>query len=210
MKAESPDRTAIFLDRDGVINRKAPEGDYVRRWEDFEFLPGSVEALQTLAAAGAALFVVTNQRGVALGSLDPRDLDDIHARMSASLASAGVDIAGIYVCPHDVDACDCRKPGTRLFLDAKAEYPWIDFGVSDLVGDSLSDLEAGDRLGMRLWLVGDEARRRDVASRAAESGMRLAGDYPSLLSLVQGVVMVPPSGAASGNSLLDPARPMRQ
>jgi D-glycero-D-manno-heptose 1,7-bisphosphate phosphatase len=77
--------TTVFLDRDGVINRKPPEGDYVERWEQFEFLPGAIEALALLAAAGIRAVVVTNQRGVALGRMTLGDLDDIHRRMQAEL-----------------------------------------------------------------------------------------------------------------------------
>ena len=181
-----PRRVALFLDRDGVINRKAPEGDYVRSWADFEFLPGVVEALVELRRAGAELIVVTNQRGVARRMVGSDDLQELHRRMSARLAIAGAPLSGIYVCPHERDSCDCRKPRLGLFIEARRDLPWIDFRRSHLVGDSLSDLEAGWQLDMSLWLVGDEWRRAAVRQRAAERGIAIRGEGPSLAALVAG------------------------
>src|SRR6478735_2225101 len=81
-------RVAVFLDRDGVINRRI-EGGYVRDWSEFELLPGVIDSLVALTEAGATLFVVTNQRGVTRGLIDSADLADIHARLTAKLAEAG-------------------------------------------------------------------------------------------------------------------------
>ena len=156
-------RVAVFLDRDGVINRRI-EGGYVRDWSEFELLPGVVDSLVALTEAGATLFVVTNQRGVARGLVDSADLADIHDQLKAKLTEAGVELGGIYVCPHDVGQCDCRKPDVGLFRQARADNSWIDFTASHMVGDSISDAEAGARLGMRLWLVGgnSEQVRKDI------------------------------------------------
>jgi histidinol-phosphate phosphatase family protein len=178
-------RRAVFLDRDGVINRKPPEGSYVRTWSEFEFLPDAVEGLAALTADGANLFLVTNQRGVARGIVDANELAEINSRMVEALASAGVRMSGVYVCPHDEGECQCRKPGIELFLRAKREHPWISFPSSDLVGDSLSDLEAGHRLDMRLWLVGEDERAAAVEREAGARGYLLAGRGSSLLELVR-------------------------
>jgi D-glycero-D-manno-heptose 1,7-bisphosphate phosphatase len=178
-------RGAVFLDRDGVINRKAPEGAYVRNWSEFELLPGVTEALLALRTAGRPLFVVTNQRGVARGVVRATDVYDIHIRLTRQLRSIGVDLEGIYVCPHEKASCDCRKPGTGLFLDARRDRPWICFRDSDMIGDSLNDLQAGARLGMRLWLVGDEERSRSIVRAAERAGIRVSGWAPSLLALVE-------------------------
>jgi histidinol-phosphate phosphatase family protein len=175
---------AIFLDRDGVINRKPPEGDYVRRWSDFEFLPGAIEALKHLAARGRGpLIVVTNQRGVALGSMTREDVDDIHERMTSVLAQAGVRLDGIEVCPHERGTCACRKPGIGLFLEAARRDPTIAFPHSAVIGDSISDLEAAQRLGAEAFAVGIESG--DLVDRASERGIALAGVAGSLLELVQ-------------------------
>lgn len=173
---------ALFLDRDGVINRRAPVPDYIRNWSEFELTPGALEALAALQDAGAALLIVTNQRGVARGLVDRADLDDIHARLVDTLSAAGVSLGGIYVCPHEIGTCDCRKPGTGLFTQAQLDHPWIAFERSHLVGDSISDIEAGQRLGMHLWVVGDD--RDGVAEEATERGMRLEAIAPTISDLV--------------------------
>jgi D-glycero-D-manno-heptose 1,7-bisphosphate phosphatase len=180
----SPRRPVIFLDRDGVINRKAPEGSYIADWSEFQFLPGAIEALARLQQAGACLLVVTNQRGVARGRIDAGDLEQIHSHLTAELARSGVALEGIYVCPHEAGTCDCRKPDVGLFLEAQREHPWISFEEAHLVADSLSDLEAGQRLGIRLWLVGDNERADYVARQAARRDIRLLGRAPTLLALV--------------------------
>jgi D-glycero-D-manno-heptose 1,7-bisphosphate phosphatase len=176
-----PARVAVFLDRDGVINRLV-RGDYVRRWADFTFEPGAIDALSRLHRAGAALFVVTNQRGIARGLVDPTDLADVHRRMAAALAAGGAPLDGVYVCPHDVGACDCRKPAGGLFEQARQAHAWIDYRRSEMIGDSFTDLQAGHRLGMRNWLVGPH--RRWIRFAAATRGIGVAGSAPTLADLV--------------------------
>jgi D-glycero-D-manno-heptose 1,7-bisphosphate phosphatase len=175
-------RVAVFLDRDGVINRRAPEGDYIARWSEFEFLPGSIEALAALHAAGAELFVVTNQRGVARGLVAPSDVDDIHSRMTAALDEAGVPLGGVFTCPHEIGVCDCRKPAIGLFEQARAAHTWIDFTRSHVVGDSLSDIEAGKRIGAVTWLVGDDFL--SLVPELSRRGLTVAGGAASLSALV--------------------------
>lgn len=155
--APRPDRgprPTVFLDRDGVINRKPPEGRYVTRWEEFEFLPGSIDALAILRRRGARLIVVTNQRGVARGAMSLGDLDAIHARMREVLRARDADVDAIYVCPHEAGTCDCRKPGIGLFQQALADDPAIELARAVMVGDSASDAAAGRTLGIRVAIVG--------------------------------------------------------
>jgi D-glycero-D-manno-heptose 1,7-bisphosphate phosphatase len=180
--AERGSRVAVFLDRDGVINRRAPEGEYITQVSDFELLPGVGAALRELSGAGAALFVATNQRGVARGLLSEPTLAQIHGRMAADLEAAHVRLDGVYVCPHAEGECDCRKPGVGLMLQAQADHPWIDFGRSHMIGDSMRDLEAGHRLGMRLWAVGPD--HAAVVSEAAVKGIQVSGSAESLAELV--------------------------
>jgi D-glycero-D-manno-heptose 1,7-bisphosphate phosphatase len=172
--------TTAFLDRDGVINRKMPEGSYVETWEQFEFLPGAVEALRMLRATGIRTVVVTNQRGVALGRLSAAELAHIHAQMQLTLADAAVD--AIFVCPHDVDSCACRKPGLGLFEQAMAAIPAIDLAESVVVGDSVSDLQAGNELGCRSYLVGSESLLEAITTR--NPGLKIEGRSDSLLGIV--------------------------
>ena len=140
---------AAFLDRDGVINRKAPEGQYVTRWEDFEFLPRVAEAIALLEQAGFAVIVVSNQRCVARGLLTIDELELIHQRMLKQLAAANAHLTAVYYCPHDNGpSCTCRKPAPGMLFQAARERR-IDLASSWMVGDSDIDMEAGKSAGCR-------------------------------------------------------------
>jgi D-glycero-D-manno-heptose 1,7-bisphosphate phosphatase len=142
-------RPTAFLDRDGTINVKAAEGDYVKSWEEFAFLPGAEQAVRLLAGAGWRVIVVTNQRGVALGRMAMADVEDIHRRLRELLP-----VDAVYVCPHERGECDCRKPGTGLLEQALRDDPRIDPAASVVIGDAESDMEAGRAFGARTILVG--------------------------------------------------------
>ena len=174
----------VFLDRDGVINRKQPEDDYVKRWEEFEFLPGAIEALRLLARAGCRTVVVTYQRGIALGRMTAEAVDDIHARMRHALAEAGARIEAVYYCPHDNGSCDCRKPGTGLFLRATRELPGVDFSRAIVIGDSVKDMQAGARLGCRTVLIADAETAAGRLDELTRQGLAVAGCVGSLLEAV--------------------------
>jgi D-glycero-D-manno-heptose 1,7-bisphosphate phosphatase len=171
----------VFLDRDGTINVKMPEGRYVERWEDFSFLPGAKLAIRRLNDAGLRVIVVTNQRGIALGRLTDADLAEIHRLMADRLAAAGARIDALYHCPHDRGECDCRKPGIGMFLQAQADHPEIAFEDSAIVGDSLSDMEAGARLGCRTILIDPSG---DAGRAPAAEGMRVDLTVGSLTDAV--------------------------
>ena len=100
----------VFLDRDGVINRKMPEGAYVTQWSQFEWLPGAIEAIARLRSMGLKIFVVTNQRGVARQLYTIAELEQIHRIMQSELAQRGAPFDAIYYCPHDRGECRCRLP----------------------------------------------------------------------------------------------------
>ena len=157
----------VFLDRDGVINRKPPEGHIVRRWEEFEILPGVEQAIARLHAAGLKVIIVTNQRGIALGQISELDLGEIHSRLIEHIAAREGAIDAIYYCPHDRDECECRKPGVGMFERALSEFPGARAENSLMIGDSVSDIEAGVRLGMKtIFIQGDPARQKPGAERA--------------------------------------------
>ncbi len=159
----------VFLDRDGVLNRKAPEGEYISRWDLFHPLPGAMEAVRRLNEAGFKVYVVTNQRGIALGLYTLADVDALHARMTAEMAAQGAHVDGIFVCPHDKGMCRCRKPGPGLFEQARALDPAVAWETSVVVGDSLSDMEAGARLRMQtIFIEGEAERQKPGAERARE------------------------------------------
>jgi len=151
---------AVFLDRDGVINRKAPEGEYVTRWEEMHFLPGADKAIALLNQAGLRVIVVSNQRCVAKGLVTARELESMHERMCAAFAHAGATIDAVYYCPHEVQPpCQCRKPQPGLLLDAARAHD-IDLPASWMIGDSDIDVEAGRNAGCKTALLvnGDETR----------------------------------------------------
>ena len=140
-------KRAFFLDRDGVINRNAAEGDYILRWEDVEILPDVSEAIAIIKRAGFDTVIVTNQRCVAKGLISEAELESIHARMREELARAGAAIDAIYYCPHEAEPpCRCRKPKIGMLLDA-AHDRGIDLSASWMVGDSQKDIEAGAEAG---------------------------------------------------------------
>ncbi len=138
--------STIFLDRDGVINRKL-ENDYVKNWSEFEFLAGVKEALIQLTAAQHRLIIITNQRGISRGIMSELDVQNVHQKLRSELAVYGANISGIYHCPHDNHQCSCRKPDVGMFLNAQKDFPEIDFKQSVMIGDSVTDLEAGSRVG---------------------------------------------------------------
>ncbi len=196
---------AVFLDRDGVINRKPPDGEYVRSWDQFEFLPGSIEALRHLTERGRGpVIVVTNQRGVARGLMSIEDVEDIHARMLATLAAHGARVAAIHVCPHEVGTCDCRKPALGLFLRATRDDPLLDLSASAVVGDSLSDLEAGSRLGADTFAVAPDPD--ELMERARRHGLRVAAAATSLLDLVRTGSLDRPTADSPAAAVAAPAR----
>jgi D-glycero-D-manno-heptose 1,7-bisphosphate phosphatase len=162
----------VFLDRDGVLNRKMPEGQYVTHWQHFELLPGVPQAIARLNRAGLRVLVVTNQRGIALSLYTAEDVDEIHTQLQAVLAKSGAKIDGFYFCPHDKHQCNCRKPLPGLFEQAQAQFPEIEPATSLIVGDSLSDIEFGHNLGMKtIFIQGDalhQEHQKPGASKAAE------------------------------------------
>ena len=139
---------AVFLDRDGVINRKL-ENDYVKSWDEFQFLPGVIEAIKAINERGYLVIVVTNQRGIAKGLMAEKDLEEIHRIMIEELKKHGAHIDDIFYCPHDTsDNCNCRKPKPGMLIQAQRKWD-IDFAQSYIIGDSSSDIEAGQQVGCR-------------------------------------------------------------
>lgn len=146
-------RPAVFLDRDGTINRRPPEHDYIRNVEDLEMLPGAASAIAALSRLGFAVIVVSNQRGVSRGLVSMATLAEIAASIETDVRSFGGKIDGFFYCPHgSEEVCGCRKPATGLLTDAAARH-LIDLGSSWMVGDSTSDVLAGKAAGCRTVLV---------------------------------------------------------
>ena len=144
-------RSAVFLDRDGVINRNRP--DHVKSWNEFEFLPGALEALKRLAGLGWPVVVVTNQAAIGRGLVDQSEVEEIHRRMVDEVRLFGGRIDAVLYCPHRPDeGCECRKPKLGLLIEA-SRLLHLDLAASILVGDAESDLLAARAAGCRPVMV---------------------------------------------------------
>ena len=143
----------IFLDRDGVINRNPPNKGYVKKWEEFTFIPNARKAIRELTESGYRIIVVTNQAGIGRGLYSEEDLADIHSRMVAEISKTGGRIDAVYYCPHHPDAgCECRKPKPGMLARAAREHN-IELENAYLIGDTTTDIEAGKSVGTTAFLV---------------------------------------------------------
>jgi D-glycero-D-manno-heptose 1,7-bisphosphate phosphatase len=143
-----PTRRCVFLDRDGVINEKAPPHQYIRSWSEFRFLPNIADWIRLFNALDFLVIVVTNQRGVARGMMTRETVDQIHRQMIAELAARGARIDDVFVCPHEANACDCRKPKPGMVLEAQAKWG-IDLTGSLMIGDSDDDQGLASACGLK-------------------------------------------------------------
>ena len=157
----------VFLDRDGVINRKLPQHHYVTHPDDLVLCPGAGAAIAGLNKQQKTVIVVTNQRGIALGLFSEQQLGIVHQRLHALLQAVGAHLDAIYYCPHAPDSCDCRKPLPGMFQQAFKVFPSASPANSIMVGDSLTDMQAADRLGMpAVFIEGDPATQDAGADQA--------------------------------------------
>lgn len=149
---------SLFLDRDGVINKRIV-GGYITNWEEFEFLPGVLEAVSIFSRYFKYIFIVTNQQGIGKGLMDLDDVNSIHTKMAKYLQENGGRIDAIYFCPDLATKNDnCRKPRISMAEKAKKNFPDIDFRKSVMVGDSVSDIKFGNNAGMKTVLHQSEEK----------------------------------------------------
>lgn len=155
---------SLFLDRDGVINKRLID-DYVKIPAEFEFLPGVPEAISKFSTIFGRIFVVTNQRGIARGLMTEDDLQIVHKLMLDDIKNAGGRIDKIYYCPHDRNqGCGCRKPDIGMALKAKQDYPEVDFSKAIMLGDSTSDIKFGENAGMHTFRINESMSLADFAA----------------------------------------------
>jgi histidinol-phosphate phosphatase family protein len=148
----------LFLDRDGVINKRLHD-DYVKNVSEFGFLPGVPDALKTFSEVFGKIIVVTNQQGIGKGIYTAQQLNEIHAHMVQQVHAAGGHIDAVFFAPNLAsENSPLRKPGIGMALQAKAQFPEIDFSRSLMIGDSVSDLEFGRTAGMRTMFVYHDER----------------------------------------------------
>jgi len=166
-------RSLVFVDRDGVINRDSDA--YIKSVAEWEPLPGSLEAIAALTAAGFDVVVITNQSGIGRGLFTLATLEAIHMHMLAEVEAAGGRIAGVFYCPHLPDEnCDCRKPRPGLLEAAAEAFGTTTAGVP-FIGDKVSDIEAARAAGARPILVGDR-----VAADTANGIVQANDRFPDL------------------------------
>jgi len=177
-------KNAVFLDRDGVINRDS--SDYIKSWEEFEFLPGSVDAIADLTREGCPIFIISNQSAVGRQLASRAKIEQIFHNMRKIVESSGGRITDIFYCPHrPEDHCECRKPKPGLIFRARQKYN-IDLATAVMVGDSLTDIECAKNAGCGYTIlvesgykkIDPEARRRcDDAPDHITPDLRHAADW---------------------------------
>lgn len=146
----------LFLDRDGVINKKL-DNDYVKHWIEFEFLEGVLDAMKILNQKFGRIVVVTNQQGIGKKLYTVEDLEIIHKNMVYEITYFGGRIDKVYFSPYlDAEKHPTRKPATGMGVSAKQEFPEIDFSKSIIVGDSKTDMQFGKALGMYTAYITDK------------------------------------------------------
>jgi D-glycero-D-manno-heptose 1,7-bisphosphate phosphatase len=149
---------SLFLDRDGVINTRIPD-DYVMTPEQFVFVSGVLESFANLASFFGRIVVVSNQQGIGKGLMTEATINTIHTKMLESIRKAGGRIDKVYFCPHLKESGSfMRKPNIGMGLLARKDFPDIHFSRSVIVGDSLSDMRFGKRLGMLTVFISQDLK----------------------------------------------------
>ena len=166
----------VFLDRDGVINKDSP--DYVKSWSEFEFLPGSLDAIRLLTEHNYQVVIITNQSIInrKMATLD--DLEFTHSMLKKTVKEAGGEIKDIFFCPHTPeDGCSCRKPEPGLIFEARKKYG-IDVTKSVMVGDNSKDIECAKRAGCRYAILVKTGNYEQAVSALEEKKI-----YPDHIAL---------------------------
>lgn len=172
----------LVLDRDGVINEDSP--DYIKTPEEWQPIPGSLEAISLLTRAGWTIVVATNQSGVARGYYDVAMLNQIHARMHRKVGQSGGHIAAIFFCPHGPESdCECRKPRPGMLADIQRRYS-VPAGQLVMVGDSLRDLQAVAAIGGRPVLVRTGNGRKTEAGGNLPEGTLVFDDLAAVAAVL--------------------------
>ncbi|NPD46854.1 MULTISPECIES: HAD-IIIA family hydrolase [unclassified Lentimicrobium] len=146
----------LFLDRDGVINKRKV-GGYITKWEDFEILPGVLEAITVFSSYFDRIIIVTNQQGIGKGLMSADSLQYIHEQFGKLVEENHGHIDAFYYCPMlKSEADNCRKPGIKMALKAQEDFPEIDMSKSMMIGDTASDMNFAKNAGMTAILLQNE------------------------------------------------------
>jgi len=168
----------LFLDRDGVINHEKHLG-YINNWDEFVFYDGVKEAIKIFAGRFKYIFVVTNQKGVGKGITSPENLQIIHQNMLSEIKNAGGKIDKVYFSPDLDENSPSRKPNAGMALQAKQDFPEVDFSRSVMVGNTLGDMQFGRNIGaITIFLP-------TTRPKSEHTDERIDAVYPSLLHFAQ-------------------------
>ncbi len=171
----------LFLDRDGVINERLP-GAYIADWQDFHFTEKAIDAIARCRSYFSRIVIVTNQQGIGKGIMSFAELSSLHQAMLEAIQAGGGQIDGIYTCP-DLASMNSvnRKPNPGMAYQAQKDFPEINFKRSLMVGDSISDIQFGKRLGMYTVLIPSKMEEADLWEAAPIDyrfdNLKLMADY---------------------------------
>lgn len=170
---------SLFLDRDGVMNVRLID-DYVKNRAEFVFLPNVQSALAKFSEIFIRIFVVTNQQGVGKGLMTMQQVDDVHRFMISEIEKVGGRIDQVYVAPYlESEHHIMRKPAHGMAMKAKKEFSEVHFKQSVMVGDSVSDMQFGKRLGMMTVFIGEDVKK------CRENSALIDFAFPSLWDFAQ-------------------------
>lgn len=170
------EKKILLIDRDGIINKKAPKGEYITSWDHFEWIPETFQAMKQLSDEGFNFIVITNQAGIARGMINANELNQIHSNMKEEFATAGVTILDIVVCPHHWnDNCSCRKPQPGMLFQSASEY-LIRLDHAIFVGDDPRDCQTAYNAGCTSIFIGNS---KDINGLNNEE--KPLSSFPSML-----------------------------
>lgn len=182
--AQADKNWTLFLDRDGVINVESL-GSYITDWKEFQFCEGALEALRKFADIFGTIVVVSNQRGVGRGLMTIDTLKEISGNMTKEVAASGGRIDRVYVATSVHDTDHNRKPNTGMAMQAKEDFPSIDFRTSVMVGNAMSDMEFGKRLAMHTVFLTTKHEPFQLPHDLIDE------QYPSLLAWAKTLIAEP-------------------
>lgn len=153
----------LLIDRDGVINEKAPRGEYVSEWKDFRFIEDNVEGMKLFSEAGYSFIIISNQAGIGRGMVSASAVDSINSKMKERLEKEDIKVLAVYVCPHHwEDKCFCRKPGPGLFFKASSDFK-LRLDKTYYIGDDPRDCQAAFEAGCGCVYTGNKEELQKLA-----------------------------------------------
>lgn len=176
----------VFLDRDGVICRDRP--DYLKSWEEFQFIPGSLEAIRELSKNGISPILITNQSVINRGMVTEDGLAYIHGRMIDAIRQSGGRVEKIYYCPHiPENGCNCRKPKPGLIFSARKEYD-LDLAAIPMIGDSMKDMLVAAEAGCGMAILVRTGKGKETEKKLEKKRVRVDYVADNLLDAVNWLI----------------------